>query len=395
MSALGLLVILGVGLMASANRRAIRARPVIGGLLLQVALALLLFKTPAGEWFFACVNVVVTSLIDSAGEGASFVFGEGFREHFFAFCILSTVVFLSSLANVLFYCGILQRVIHAIAWVMRKTLSVSGAEALAGAANIFVGQIEAPLFIKASLPTFSRSQLYTVMVCGMATIAGSLLAVYAGLGIHAGHLLTATILSAPAAIVISKILVPDQETARYECVTMDSGDGFGENIVDAASRGAQQGLKVAFAIAACVLCFIAFTALVNKGLSACPDVAGASLSLERILGILFRPVAWVIGVPWGETSTVGMLLGKKLVFNEFVAYAEFAPLMNSLSPRTVTITTYALCGFSNISSVAIQIGGLGALVPERRGEIASLGFRALLGGTLATLMTACIAGLLT
>ncbi len=393
MGLLGLLVILFLALFVSSNRKQLCFQTLLCGLLLQFALAFILLKTPLGTHFFDLVTAVVSALSACSEQGAGFVFGDGFREHFFAFAVLSTVVFLSSLTSVLFYWGILQKIILIFAFVMRKSLKISGAEALAAAANIFVGQIEAPLFIKASIPSISKSQLLTVMICGMATISGSLLAVYSQMGINAGHLLAATILSAPAAIVIAKILEPSTNADSNDCIKKDL-QNFGENVVDAACSGAQQGLKIAFAIAACVLCFVAFTALINQGLVFLPDVSGAPLSLERMLSTVFRPVSWLIGIPWDETPAVATLLGKKLIFNEFVAYADFSNQLETLSPRTALITTYALCGFSNISSIAIQIGGLSAIAPERRGEISILGFKALFGGTLATLMTACIAGLI-
>lgn len=393
--------ILGIGLIlilsyaTSANRRAIQLRPVLGAALLQFVLAVGLLKTPVGSWVFQFVDVVANSLINASNAGARMVFGESFQDHFFAFSVLSSVVFLSSLTGLLFYAGILQRIIGAMAWVMKRTLRISGAEALACSANLFVGQIEAPLFIKSNLPHMPNSQMFSLMSCGMATIAGSLLVVYVSFGVNAGHILTATLISIPASILLSKMVMPDElggdageriDTPRHE---------FGVNMIDAISIGAQQGLKIAFAIAACVLCFVALTALANEVLGLLPDFRGAPLSLERLMSTVLLPVAILIGIPLEEAELVAGLIGKMLLFNEFIAYSDLSGVAEQLSPRTMVIATYALCSFANVGSIAIQIGGLGTLVPGRKQDISSMAPRAMLVALGATLMTACLAGLLT
>ncbi len=395
MGIIGILFIVALAWFFSVSRKRISIRPILVGMLMQFLLGLLFLKTSAGTLLFKGVTIVVHNLIECADIGAAFIFGQGFGEHFFAFSVLPAIIFFSSLTGVLFYGGILPYVVKHIAHLVRITFGISGPEALSAAANIFVGQIEAPMFIKGSIASLSKTQLYTVSVCGMSTISGSLLAVYANMGVDVGYLLTANIMSLPAALVISKLLMPDDcESVKDSPPVLLDKATFGDNIIDSACKGAMQGLKIALAIGACVLCFVAFTALLNKGLSLCGDIHGMPLTLERIFGFVLRPVAWLLGVPWNDCPTVAQLLGKKLVFNEFIAYVDFTQVMKTLSPKSVIVTSFALCGFSNISSIAIMIAGLGSLAPEKRAEITSFSFRAMIGGTMATYLTACIAGLL-
>ena len=295
---------------------------------------------------------------------------------------------------VLFYLRILQKIVQLMAKAMVYVMDVSGSESLAAAANIFLGMAEAPLVIKPYIKTMTRSEVMAMMTGGMATISGALLATYAAFGADAGHLLTASIISAPAALVIAKIMIPETEqslTKRIVKVDIPKEDA---NILDAACRGASEGAKLALNIAAVLICFIAFVALLNWLLLLLPDVAGAPLSLERILGWLLAPLAWVMGVEAKDAPTVGMLLGKKTILNEFLAYLDLVKFKDAISPRSFTIATYALCGFANFGSIAIQIGGYGSLVPTRRKDFAKLGIRAMIGGTLAAFMTATIAGIL-
>lgn len=395
MGFLGIGVILLLSYGASSNRRAIQLRPVMGAAILQLVLAVGLLKTPLGARVFQLVDIVAYSLINASNAGARMLFGESFQEHFFAFSVLSSVVFLSSFTGLLFYAGILQRIIAAMAWIMQKTLRISGSEAMACSANLFVGQIEAALFIKSNLPHMPKSQIFTVMSCGMATIAGSLLVVYVSFGLNAGHILTATLISIPASILISKIVMPDESRNDPEECIETPRQAFGVNMIDAISIGAQQGLKIAFAIAACVLCFVALTAFANEVLSLLPEFRGGPLSLERLLAKALLPVAILIGVPVEEADLVAALIGKMLLFNEFIAYSDLSAIAEQLSPRTMVIATYALCSFANIGSIAIQIGGLSTLAPEKKNAISSMAPRAMLVGLGATLMTACLAGALT
>jgi len=336
----------------------------------------------------------VTRIVGFSDAGAEFVFGSGFKEHFFAFSVLPTVIFLSSLMAVLFYLGILQKVVEFMAKVMVYVMDVSGSESLATAANVFVGMAEAPLVVKPYLQTMTRSELMALMTGGMATISGATLAAYAGLGADPGHLLTASIISAPAALVIAKIIFPEAEESLTKGIVKVKIPRQDANILDSACRGASEGAKLALNIAAMLICFIAFVALLNWALSVLPHVGGAPLTLERILGWLCAPVAWVMGVEWSDAGTVGMLLGKKTIMNEFVAYIDLVKYKDMISERSFTIATYALCGFANFGSIAIQIGGYGSLVPTRREDFAKMGLRAMIGGSLAAFMTAAIAGIL-
>jgi CNT family concentrative nucleoside transporter len=399
-SLLGLLVMMFLAWLLSADRKRMNGRLILSGLVFQLLLALLLLKTSFGQSIFSTARIIVTKLLAFSAEGAKFVFGQELVlgtesiAPVFAFSVLPTIIFVSSLMAVLFYLGILQKLVEFMAKVMVYVMDVSGSESLATAANVFLGMAEAPLVIKPYMKTMTRSELMAMMTGGMATISGALLATYASFGADAGHLLTASIISAPAALVIAKIMIPETEDSLTKGAVKAKIPREDANVLDAACRGATEGAKLALSIAAVLICFIAFVALLNWLLSLLPDIAAQPLTLERILGWLLAPLAWVMGIEAKDAPTVGMLLGKKTVLNEFLAYLDLVKYKDAISPRSFTIATYALCGFANFGSIAIQIGGYASLVPTRRRDFAKLGLRAMLGGSLAAFMTATIAGIL-
>jgi CNT family concentrative nucleoside transporter len=384
----------------STNRKKMDFRIIGGGLALQFVLALLILKTSPGEAAFEWAKNFVNTIISLSDEGAKFVFGPNFTDHFFAFKVLPTIIFVSSLSYLLFYFGVLQKLVELLAFIMNRVMGVSGSESLCTAANVFIGQTEAPLFIQPYLRTMTLSEINCMMTGGMATVAGGVLAAYVGMGISAGHLLAASIMSAPAAILIAKIMLPETEESPTMGTVKVSLEIKDVNAFEAACRGASEGLKLALNVAAMLIAFIALIALVNKGLQAVVYLVGmgeeTTLSLQMILGWVFQPIAFVMGIPWSEAGKVGSLLGQKVIINEFVAYLSLADMVKNgeLSQRSVTIATYALCGFANFSSIAIQIGGIGALEPDRKSDFAKVGLKAMIGGTLAAFMTACIAGVL-
>ena len=313
----------------------------------------------------------------------------------FAYTVLPTVIFFASLTAVLFHLGVLQLVVRGMARLMVWVMDTSGSESLSTAANVFVGMNVAPLTIRPYLATMTRSELMAMMTGGMATVAGGTMAAYAAMGADAGHLMVASVMSAPAALVVAKIMVPETEESLTKGVVKIDVPRTDSNVLDAACRGAGEGLKLALNIAEMLIAFIALVYLCNWALSALPAVGGEPLSLERILGWLFSPLAWIMGVEWKDAHAVGTLLGEKTVFNEFIAYQHLTTDMkDTLSPRSVTIATYALCGFANFGSIAVMIGGIGGLAPTRRRDFAQLGFRSLVGGSLAAFMTASVAGML-
>lgn len=397
-SVAGLLFMVGVGFAFSSDRKKINWRTVGSGLLLQVSLGLLILKTSGGQAVFEGARSFFTSILGYTNEGSRFIFGPLMDTNKFGFIffvmVLPTIIFMSSLMSILYHLGLMQIIIKATAKVMVKLMGTSGAESLSAAANIFAGQTEAPLVVKPFIKTMTNSELMSLMTGGMATVAGGVLAAYVGMGIDAGHLLAASVMSAPAALICAKLLVP--ESARPETsgeVSLDLPKTTA-NLIDAAATGAADGLKLALNVGAMLLAFIALIALVNGCMSWAGSLIGyPQLSMELISGYLFAPIAFIMGVPWEDAFLVGTLLGKKLIVNEFVAYLDLQKMMAELSPRSIVISTYALCGFANFSSIAIQVGGIGTLAPERRQDLARLGLRSLLGGTLACLMTACIAGI--
>ena len=405
MGLLGLVVIMGLAWLIGDRNRKINFRVVGGGLALQFALAFLILKTSVGVGLFQGMGDFFSAIMGFANAGSVFVFGEDYTNHLIAFRVLPTIIFVSSLMSVLYYLGILQKVVGIFAWVMRHTLGTSGSETLAAAANIFVGQTEAPLMVRPYVAGMTRSELMALMVGGFATIAGSVFAVYVSMGIDAGHLVSASVISAPAALLVAKLMVPETEvpaTLGRVRTTVEKKPG---NVVDAATEGALDGLRLALNVAAMLIAFVALVAMVDALLGLLGGWIGGwfeqswEWSLSVIFGYVFAPFAWLMGIPWGESLRAGELLGTKMALNEFIAFAKLAEWSgpNSevvLSERTRVILTYALCGFANFASIGIQIGGIGGIAPERRLELARLGFPAMLGGTFAMMMTACVAGLL-
>jgi len=424
----GLAGLVGIAFLFSQNRRKIDWRLVGIGLLLQLIFALFVLKVPGGEDVFNLISRFFVTLINFTFEGAAFVFGIlssqeqmeqllpvemknlGFA-FIFAFQVLPTIIFFSSLMSVLYHLGIMQKVVEGMARVMAKTMRVSGSESLSVAANVFIGQTEAPLVIRPYIATMTQSELLTLMVGGMATIAGGVLAAYVSiLGgtdlqsqiMYAKHLLSASIMAAPATMVIAKILMPETEKSETKDHVKIKVEKKTVNVIDAAATGAADGLKLALNVGAMLLAFISIIAMFNYILESLGDVSGINslignpLNLNLILGYLLAPLAWLIGVPWGDTTQVGALIGQKIVINEFIAYLELGKMikLDMLSDKAIIISTYALCGFANFSSIAIQIGGIGGIAPNRRTDLARFGIRAVLGGSLATLMTATIAGVL-
>lgn len=408
-SFLGLWVMLGLAWLLSENRRRIHVRLIATGMLFQLIFAVLILKTAAGRIVFDGLQRFVNGIIACGKEGSVFLFGEGFQEHFFAFSVLPLIIFFSCLTSVLFYCGVIQRIVKVLAWVMVRVMDVSGSESLAAAANIFLGHTEAPLMVRPYLASMTRSELMAMLTGGMATIAGSVMAAYVALGIDAGHLLAASIMSAPASLVIAKIMVPEREDSPTRGHVRVEVPRQGRNIIDAACNGASVGLKLALNVGAMVLAFVCLIALVNWGLEqgqfyavwifsgseAAAELPPESiLTFQRIIGWVFCPLAWVMGIQSEDVLKVASVLGEKTVLNEFIAYMDLVELKEQLSPRSFTIATYALCGFANFGSVAIQIGGIGAMVPSRREDIAQLSLRSMVGGTLAAFTTACVVGML-
>ncbi len=419
----GLMFLVLMGYLLSSNRRRIDWRLVGTGLILQLVFALLVLKVDRVAMGFDWLSQQVVTFLNFSEKGAEFLFGglvnnQSTFGYIFAFKVLPTVVFFSAFTSVLYYFGIIQRVIKGFAWVMSRTMRLSGAESLAAAANIFIGQTEAPLVVKPYLDKMTKSELMCLMVGGMATIAGGVLAAYiAFLGgsseaekvYFAKHLLTASIMSAPAAIVIAKMLYP--ETEKVDRKLDISREKIGVNVLDAIAKGTTDGLKLAINVGAMLLVFTALIAVfnwitvdwiggptgLNEQISEQTDGRYTGLSLQYILGNLFAPVAWIIGVPAADIVAVGQLLGEKTILNEFFAYASLSDLKNSgilTSNRSIVIATYSLCGFANFASIGIQIGGIGGLAPSQQSNLAKFGIKALIGGTIAALMTATIAGML-
>jgi len=420
---LGLALFLALAWLLSENRRRIPVRTVLGGVALQFLLALLLLKTPGVVDLFEAFAWIVNGVITQADRGIEFVFGPNLADPggpwgmIFAVKVLPVIIYFAALMAVLYHIGLMQRIVAGLAWVLRRALGVTGAEALAMSANIFVGQTEAPLCIRPFLSKLTRAQWATLMVGGFATIAGSVLAAYvtvlAGSGEGATearvefikHLLTASVMSAPAAFVIARLIVPETESPPDEDIESAPVGEKATNVLDAAALGATDGLKLALNVGAMLIAFLGLLALINWPLREIGNIEGVDawlaarnvedLGLEVILGWIFTPVAWLMGVAWADAANFGSLLGQKLILTEFVAFLSLADMMraDALSPRSARLGAYALCGFANFASIAIQIGGLTALAPDRRADIVSLSFKAMLGGAMASWMTACIAGL--
>ena len=409
----GLALVLALAYCLSSARSAIDYRTVAWGLTLQFVFAVIVLKTGAGRQAFQAAGASITRILDFAFVGSSFVFGPlGSREAWprimttvlgeegvqygviFAFQVLPTIIFIAALFAMLYYFGVMQLVVRLFAVVMRRFMRASGAETLNVAASIFMGQTEAPLTIRPFLPRMTESELMTVMTAGMAHISGGIMAAYILFGIEAQHLLTAVIMTAPGTLMMAKLFVPETlqpETMGTVRLQVERTD---VNVIDAVGRGTGEGLHLALNVGAMLISFLALIALVNAGLGLVGGAFGVDLSMQRIFGFVLAPVAWSLGVPWQDAPTIGNLLGTRMVLNEFVAYSQLGPLKETLDPRSFTIATFALCGFANLSSIGIQIGGIGALAPERRHDLARLGIRAMLAGTFANFVSATIAGML-
>jgi CNT family concentrative nucleoside transporter len=398
-SLLGLVVMLGIAFALSENKKHIQWRTVISGVVLQIVFGLIILKTDFGHNVFDSIGKGFNAILGYTGEGAKFLFGTlatpseslGF---IFATMVLPTIIFMSALMSVLYHIGVMQKVVEVMAKVMMKVMKTSGAESLAAAANIFVGQTEAPLVIKPYVNLMTKSEIMCLMTGGMATVAGGVLAAYVGFGIDAGHLLAASVMSAPAALVCAKMMVPEMEVSATAGVVKVDLPKMATNVIDAAATGASDGLKLAVNVAAMLLAFIALVAMLNGILGGLGTLLGfPGLSFELIMGYLNAPFAWLLGVPWDDCLKVGSILGKRIVLNEFVGYLDLIAAKGQVSERATVLTTYALCGFANFSSIAIQLGGIGTMAPEKRPILAKYGMYSLIGGTLACYMTACIAGL--
>ena len=416
----GLAVLIGITWVFSNNKRAVDWKLVITGITLQIAFAALVILVPGGRDVFDALGKGFVKILSFVNEGSGFIFGSlmdtknyGF---IFAFQVLPTIIFFSALMGVMYHLNVMQGIVRVMAWAITKVMRVSGAETTSVCASVFIGQTEAPLTVRPYIAKMTQSELLTMMIGGMAHIAGGVLAAYVGMlgggdpaqqAFYAKHLLAASIMAAPATLVVAKLLIPETGTPLTRGTVKMEVEKTSSNIIDAAAAGAGDGLKLALNIGAMLLAFIALIALLNAPLTWIGDVTGLAAAigkptnLSTIFGYVLAPIAWVIGTPWADATTVGSLIGQKVVINEFVAYTELSQIVNgqipgvSLSDEGRLIATYALCGFANFSSIAIQIGGIGGLAPERRHDLAKFGLRAVLGGTIATFMTATIAGVLT
>jgi len=406
----GMAVMVGIALLFSEDRKSIQWKTVLSAIGLQVVLAVLLLKLPGTRQLFFLLNALVQALQQATESGTAFVFGylgggpapfqprPGASTYILALRGLPIILVASALSSLLFYWRILPKVVRAFSWLLQRSIGVGGAEALSAAANVFLGMVEAPLFVRPYLDRISRGELFSLMTCGMATIAGTVMVLYASIlgpvipGAM-GHLVVASIISAPAAIALARILIPTpagQATGAAFTAPSEAGSAM-----EAVTNGTLQGLKLLLNVVAMLVVLVALVSLVNIALGVLPDVAGAPLTLERILGWVMAPLVWTIGVPWQESAAAGSLMGTKTVLNEFLAYLQMGGLAaDVLSDRSRMVMTYAMCGFANPGSLGIMIGGLGAMAPGRRGEIVALGFKSILAGTLATAMTGALAGAL-
>jgi|TARA_B100000678_G_scaffold84526_1_gene70264 CNT family concentrative nucleoside transporter len=398
---IGIIVLLGIAYLLSNNRKLINLNIIAWGLGLQISFAFIILKTPLGKALFSYLNVIIIKLISFADAGSDFLFKSFVPEvgyHLalvnFAFRALPVIIFFSSLIAVTYHFGIIQFIIKKIAFIMEKTMKTSGAETLSVSANIFVGQTEAPILIRPYISSMTKSELMTVMVGGFATVAGSVMALYVSwlnnIPSIAGHLLAASVMSAPAALMIAKIIYPETEKPKtFDSKNIDVNT-TDTNAMDAIGRGATDGMKLAANVAAMLIAFISMVAMVNFILGY------ANTSLQEILGFIFKPIAWTMGIPWDEAKIVGTLMGEKIVLTELIAFGDLSNLIeqNLLSERSSIIASYALCGFANFGSIGIQLGGIGAMAPERRNDLSNLVIKAMIGGALASWLTASIAGIL-
>jgi len=401
---LGLLTMLGLAYIFSTNRRAIRVKTVLWGLGLQITFAIFVLRIDYGRRAFQVIGDAANKALSYSFFGSEFVFGPLGKQSsnigfIFAFQVLPVVIFICAVFAILYHVGIMQIVIRGMAWAMTRIMGASGAESLNVAASIFMGQTEAPVTIRPFLPELTRSELMTVMTSGMAHVSGSIMAAYFAFGAEPRHVLSAVIMTAPGTILVSKMLVPETENpktaGRVVMPQNEEEKEKQENLLGAIARGTGDGLHMALNIGAMLIAFIALIHLVDGIMGGIHNhLVWFPTSLEGILGVIFAPIAWVIGIPWRDCHIIGNLLGTRMVLNELVAFSMLGPQKAALDPRSFTIATFALCGFANLSSIGIQIGGIGALAPNKRGELARLGFRAMIAGTMANLMSASIAGML-
>ncbi|MBV7598705.1 NupC/NupG family nucleoside CNT transporter [Aeromonas sp. sia0103] len=394
LSLVGMLALLFIAWLASENRRAIRWRTVLGALALQIGLAALVLYFPPGQLLLGAMSNGVSALLGFADSGIRFVFGDLASNGFiFAVRVLPLVIFISALIAVLYHFGIMQWVIRVLGGGIHRLLGTSRAESLVATGNIFLSQGESPLLIRPFLAGMTRSELFAVMTCGMASVAGSVLGGYAGLGVDLKYLIAASFMAAPGGLLMAKLLVPEQERVREQDeITLDKSDY--SNAIDALAGGAMGGMKIAVAIGTILLVFVSVITMINAGFATVGGWFGwADLSLQLLLGYLFAPVAWLIGVPSDEMMAAGSLIGQKVIMNEFVAYLDFASIRQELSAHSQIIITFALCGFANLGSIAIQLGSIGTMAPERRQDVARMGLKAVLAATLANLMSATLAGI--
>ena len=400
---LGLVVVMAVAYLFSSNRRAIQPRVIFWGLGLQIGFAFLVLKTPLAGAFRSMSNVI-NHVFGYSIEGSKFVFGDKLgapNDQFgvvFAFQVLPIIIFIASLFAILYYLGVMQIFVSAMAHVMQRVMGTSGAESTSVAASIFMGQTEAPLTIRPFLAGLTQSELFTIMASGMAHVSGAVMAAYVLIShVEIRHLLTAVIMTSPATLMLAKMLMPEVDQPATMGGIKVEVEKPGVNIIDAAARGAGDGLHLALNIGAMLIAFIGLIALVNGGLHALHGVrffGWLPNSMQGILGVIFAPIAWLLGVRWNDCAAVGNLLGTRLILNEFVAFVDLGKIQANLDPKSFVIATYALCGFANLSSVAIQVGGIGALAPSRKSDVARLGMKAVAAGTMANFMSACIAGML-
>ncbi len=409
-SLLGLCCFLAIAWGLSTNRRLFPWRTVLAGLGLQLVFGVFILKTTVGASLFRQAHAGVTAFLDVANEGALLVFGHladgdlvatAFPSHpvVLAVTITATIILVSALSSLLYHWGVLQRVVRGLALVMQRAMGLSGSESLAAAGNIFMGQTEAPLLVRPYLDTMTRSEIMAMMTGGMATIAGGVLAIYVGLGFEAGHLITASVMSAPAALLIAKIMLPETEASPTAAGAAAKVRVETVNAIDALCKGTSDGMKLSINVIAMLIGFTAVVALVNLLLIGAQTLFGvdpdSAVTLQKLLGWANAPFAYLIGVPWNDCVVVGGALGERIVLNEFIGYLAIKPPDVELAERSRTLATYALCGFANFASVAIQLGGIGALAPDRRKDLAQLGFRAMIGGVLASYLTAAMVGILT
>ncbi|MBE9058454.1 NupC/NupG family nucleoside CNT transporter [Sphaerospermopsis sp. LEGE 08334] len=396
-SALGVLVFIGISYAISVNRHAVRWRTIAWGLGLEFLLAIVILKTSWGLKIFKSLGDIIGNFLAFSDVGAKFVFGENFKDHFFAFQVLPTIIFFSAFIGVLYHYGILQRVVSTLAWIMMKTMKTSGSESLSCAGNIFLGPTEAALMVRPYVANMTQSELFAVMTGGFATIAGGVLGAYLSFGIPAEHLVAAFFMTAPTSLVVSKLIYPETEVSETAGKVSVETKSNSVNVIDAATTGALDGVKLAVNVGVMIIAFLGLLAAVNALLGWLGSLVGLpQLSLEWMLSFIMAPVAWLMGIPWADCGKIGALLGKKTILNEFLAYLDLSEMIKQqqISQRSIIIATYALCNFANIGSIGITIGGMTGMAANRQHDLARMGVKSMIGGLLASFITAGIAGML-